>query len=159
MAFALFALLAIAHLGLLGIWLGSMLYSLLIVQPRASRFLAADDDGLEAFLTTLGAGNRRPVLAIVAVLGISGLLLAVAGKLATSSIMLFALEGLALLAALAVFVRVSWRLWPRRVFALPEERPAHRRVLHRHAVTMIALVGVTFTLAVLAILTATPTSR
>ncbi|NED94366.1 hypothetical protein G1H11_03470 [Phytoactinopolyspora alkaliphila] len=43
---------------------------------------------------------------------------------------------------------MSWRLWPQRIFALPEERPAHRSALRRHALTMVGLVGTAFVLAV-----------
>lgn len=141
------ALVVAGHLGLLGVWLGSMLYSLVIVQPRAARFFGADDDAHEAFLVTVGAGNRRPVLAILTVLGVSwALILAATGADAA----LLAAEGVALAAAAAVFAHVSWRLWPRRVFALPEERPAHRASLRRHASVMVALAAAAFLLAVLA---------
>lgn len=46
--------------------------------------------------------------------------------------------------AAAVFVNVSWWHWPARVFALPAERPAFRRALHRRAWTMTVLVGAAF---------------
>lgn len=142
------AVLAVVHVGLAAVWLGSMLYSLLVVQPRAARFLAADDDRLEEFLTVLGAGNRRPVLAIVAGLLASGVLLAAVLGPEPAQVALLTAEGILLVIAAAVFARVSWRLWPRRVFALPSERPAHRAALHRHALTMVALVGAAFALAV-----------
>jgi hypothetical protein len=111
--------LAVAHIGLLAVWLGSMLYSLLIVQPRAARFFAADDDTLEEFLTVLGSGNRRPVVGIVVALFITGGALVAAIDPTANQAGLFATEGILLLVAAAVFARVSWRLWPRRVFALP----------------------------------------
>lgn len=145
----LFRLLALAHLGLLAGWLGSMSYSLVVVQPRATRFLAADDDTLEEFLTVLGAGNRRPVLAIVAGLFASLAALVVIDAPDGWRAALYGVEAALLVAAAAVFARVSWRLWPRRVFALPEERPAHRAVLRRHAVAIVALVGASFVAAVL----------
>lgn len=50
------ALLAVVHVGLAAVWLGSMLYSLMIVQPRAARVLGGDDDRLEEFLTVVGWG-------------------------------------------------------------------------------------------------------
>jgi Na+-transporting NADH:ubiquinone oxidoreductase subunit NqrD len=143
--------LAVAHIGLLALWLGSMLYSLLIVQPRAARFFAADDDTLEEFLTVLGSGNRRPVVGIVVALFITGGALVAAIDPTANQAGLFATEGILLLVAAAVFARVSWRLWPRRVFALPDERPAHRRALHGHALAMVTLVGAAFVLTVLAV--------
>ncbi|WP_129665235.1 hypothetical protein [Phytoactinopolyspora endophytica] len=138
----------VVHLGLLAAWLGSMLYSLVIVQPRAHRFFAADDDRLEEFLTVLGSGNRRPVLALLAGLLVSAASLPAIDSPSTSRAILYALEGGLLLAASAVFARVSWRLWPRRVFALPEERPLHRLVLRHHALTMVGLAGTAFVVAV-----------
>ena len=147
------AVLAVAHIGLASVWLGSMLYSLVIVQPRAARVLGEDDDRLEEFYTVLGAGNRRPVLGILAGLVATGVLLVVAASPGGSQLALYAVEAVALLAAAAVFARVSWRLWPRRVFALPSERPTHRAALRRHALTMVALVGAAFALGVSAIAT------
>lgn len=147
------ALLAVVHVGLAAVWLGSMLYSLMIVQPRAARVLGGDDDRLEEFLTVVGWGNRRPVVGIIAGLVISGVLLALAARPGRTQVVLYGTEAVLLLAAAAVFARVSWRLWPRRVFALPAERPTHRAALHRHALTMVALVGAAFALAVGALAT------
>ncbi|WP_129711110.1 hypothetical protein [Haloactinopolyspora alba] len=148
MSTLLTAALAVGHVGLAAVWMGSMLYSLLIVQPRVSRFLAGDDDRLEELLTLLGSGNRRPVLAIIAGLLVSGALLAGVLEPEPAQVALLTAEGVLVLAAAAVFARVSWWLWPRRVFALPSERPAHRASLYRHALAMVALVGAAFTLAV-----------
>ena len=147
----MWVVLVVAHVGLAAVWLGSMLYSLAIVQPRATRFLATDDDALEEFLTVLGAGNRRPVVAIVAGLFATLAAVTLLEPPSTAQAALFAAEAVALVAAAAVFARVSWRLWPRRVFALPEERPAHRTALHRHAIAMVALVGTAFALVVAAV--------
>lgn len=143
--------LAVAHLGLISVWLGSMLYSLLIVQPRVTQFLAGDDDQLEALLTTLGAGNRRPVLALIAGIEVSGgLLVAVSGPSA-AQLSLYLVALVLVGAAGALFVRVSWQLWPSRIFALPAERPAHRAVLRRYAMMMTGLLATSFTLAVAAL--------
>jgi hypothetical protein len=142
--------LATLHVGLLGTWLGSMLYSLLVAQPRAARFFGSDDDAYEEFLVTLGAGNRRPVLAIITAVAGSGMLIML---VADVSPVLMVVELVLLGVAAAVFASVSWRLWPRRVFAIPAERPRHREVLRRHALAMVGLVGAAFTLAVVAIAT------
>ena len=37
------------------------------------------------------------------------------------------------------FAHVSWHLWPRRVFALPAERPALRRQFRRVGLTLLSL--------------------
>lgn len=54
--------------------------------------------------------------------------------------------GLDAVAALA-FVEVSWRHWPRRVFALPEEVPGYQRALRIRARIMLVLVGTAFVIA------------
>lgn len=142
----LYVVLVVAHLGLLGVWLGAMVYSLIVVQPRAARFFAADDDEYEAFLVTLGAGNRRPVLAIIAALLVTGASIAAARSPSTAQGVLYAVEGVMVVAAATIFARVSWALWPRRVFALPDERPANRAALRMHALALVALVGAAFVL-------------
>lgn len=48
----------------------------------------------------------------------------------------------------ASFWYVSWRHWPRRVFALPDERPALRRQLRTLAWTMTVLIGAAFVIGV-----------
>ena len=138
----------VVHVGLLGTWLGSMLYSLLVAQPRAARFFARDDDAHEEFLVTLGAGNRRPVLAIITAITVTGVLIMLLADVAPAVV---GADLVAVAVAAAVFARVSWQLWPRRVFALPAERPHHRAVLRRHALAMVGLVSAAFTLAVIAI--------
>jgi hypothetical protein len=131
-----------------------MLYSLLIVQPRVARFFGADDDTREEFLTVLGAGNRRPVLAMIAALFVTWVLLAVFTPPERWQWVLQGTQAVLLVFAAAVFVRVSWHLWPRRVFALSDERPAHRRALHKHAVALVVTVTSAFVLAAVAITSA-----
>jgi hypothetical protein len=55
-----------------------MAYSLAVVQPRAARFLA-DERRSEALAATLAAGARYAVLAVVALLALSGGLLVAVG--------------------------------------------------------------------------------
>lgn len=121
------------------VWTGSMTYSLVVVQPRSARFFH-DDDQLEEFLTVLAHGNRRRVLAMAATLIVTAAALLVLGPWRGARIV----YGVALVldvAATAVFVHVSWRHWPARVFALPEERPDFRRRLRLCAWTICLLVG------------------
>jgi hypothetical protein len=139
--------LTVIHLGLLAAWSGSMGYSLVIVQPRLATALAHDDDLLEDLTITLGAGNRRPVLAIIGGLFVSLGCIVVVGDLSGSALVLAVAEAVLLLAATALFATVSWKLWPRRVFALPSERPRHRATLRRTALTMTGLIGASFVLA------------
>ncbi len=46
-----------------------------------------------------------------------------------------------LAAATALFWHVSWRLWPRRLFATPEELPALRARFRGVAWALLTLVG------------------
>lgn len=130
----------VAHLTIAAIWLGSMVYSLIVVQPRVERFFP-DPGSREEFLVALANGNRRPVVALIA------------GLLATDLEILLVRPdvrlgyGIALLLHLvagALFVHVSWQHWPARVFALPEELPGFQRRLRRLAWTILALVGTAF---------------
>jgi hypothetical protein len=133
--------LAVVHLTIAAIWLGSMTYSLNVVQPKVARFFA-DDQRREEFLVRLAHGNRRPVVGLI-----GALLLTAAGVSATApraaAIGYGVVLGLYAVAAL-VFVNVSWRHWPARVFALPAELPGFRRSLARQAWAMLALVGAAF---------------
>ena len=130
----------VAHLAIAAVWLGSMVYSLVVVQPRAERFFP-DPVRREEFLVTLANGNRWPVAALIAGLlgtGLALLLLRPGARLGYGIAMfLYVLAG-------ALFVHVSWRHWPARVFALPQELPGCQHRLRQLAWTMLALVGAAF---------------
>jgi putative copper export protein len=144
--------LVLVHVGVAAAWLGGMVYSLAVVQPKAARFFATDDEAHEAFLTTMASGNRTKVLALIGTLALTGGLLLVFAADSASVLQLgiHAGKGVLLLAALAVFSDVSWRQWPRRVFALPEERQAIRMRFQRSAYALVGLVGAAFVLGVAA---------
>jgi hypothetical protein len=144
----IFTATAVGHVGLAGIWLGSMLYSLFIVQPRATRFFGTDDDGLEAFMTELGAGNRRPVLAMIAGLAATGVALPVLQEPEPADVAWYSVEAAFVMAAAVAFANVTWRLWPGRTFALAHERRAYRHSFRKHAIGMVLLVGAAFASAV-----------
>ncbi|MFL6113796.1 MAG: hypothetical protein ACJ786_20920 [Catenulispora sp.] len=130
------------------VWTGSMTYSLAVVQPRSARFFR-DDEQLEEFLTVLAHGNRWRVLAMAATLIASAMAIIVvcpwSGARWVYGVAL-ALDA----AATAVFWHVSWRHWPARVFALPEERPGFRRKLLMSARAIWLLVGTGFVLTLVA---------
>jgi hypothetical protein len=133
---------AVVHLMIAAGWLGSMGYSLLVVQPRVARFFT-DDAQREEFLLALAHGNRRGVVAVVTALALSAILTIVTWpRVATA----YAVALVPYAAATAVFVNVSWRHWPARVFALPGELPGFRRRLRIQAWAMCGLVGLAFTL-------------
>jgi hypothetical protein len=55
----------------------------------------------------------------------------------------------ALAAALSLFLYTSWRLWPARIFAAPDEIPRFQRTFRRVAITMITLAGLSTVCGVL----------
>jgi hypothetical protein len=130
----------VAHLAGAAVWLGSMVYSLAVVQPRVERFFP-DRERREEFLLLLAHGNRRPVVALIAVL----LLTDLAVLLGRPEIRLgYGIALVLYLLASALFVHVSWRHWPARVFALPEELPGFQRRLRQLAWMMLGCVGAAF---------------
>jgi hypothetical protein len=131
-------LVRIAHLTLAALWLGSMAYSLGVVQPKVARFFT-DEQQREDFLATLAQDNRWRVVALVAGLLLTGVVALVSSHRHTAICWAAALTLYA--TAAAIFVYVSWRHWPARVFALPQELPRFRRRLLRCAAAMLLLVG------------------
>lgn len=125
-----------------------MIYSLIVVQPKVAAFFT-DDEEREVFLAALADGNRWKVVGMAGALTASGALV-VAGANNTPVRVGYGAALVLYLTAVAVFVEVSWRHWPARVFALAPERPMFRQALKRRARTMAALVGTGFvvTLAV-----------
>jgi len=109
-------------------WLGAMLYSLLVVQPRATEYFGALHR-YESFAVVLGAGVRWKVIAMAAALAVSGaglvaIQIARADDPSTLWIALVVAKAVLLLLAVALFAHVSWRLWPARIFAATAELPA-----------------------------------
>jgi hypothetical protein len=130
----------VAHLTIAAVWLGSMVYSLMVVQPRVDRFFA-DHERREEFLVTLANGNRWRVVALIAALVLTDLAILITRPELRLG------YGIALpfyLVAGGLFMHVSWRHWPARVFALPEELPGFQSRLRRLAWTMLVLVGAAF---------------
>ena len=139
------ALIAIVHAGLAAAWVGGMAYSLFVVQPKLKKFFGPSEDDREALTAVIASGNRWKVLALIAVIAASGLALLL---LDTEHWWLHALKALLLLLATAIFWYVSWRHWPRRIFATSTERPALQRQLLTLATLMLALAGTAFALGV-----------
>jgi hypothetical protein len=133
-------------------WLGAMAYSLAVVQPRAARYFADRTRERERFAVELAAGARRPVLVAVALLAASGaaLVLLERGARETGWWTLVGLKAVGVGAALAVFVHVSWRLWPARLFATNGDLDSHRRRFGRAAGALTAIVAIEFVLGVAA---------
>jgi putative copper export protein len=144
--------LAAGHALAAAVWFGAMAYSLVVVQPRAARLLGADR--YEELAAVLASGARWSVLGMAAVLTLSGTGLvgaAYSGRDPSGPwLAIVAAKAVLLVAALAVFSHVSWVLWPRRLFALPEELPAMYRAFRRAAYTLLTLVGAECVLGVAA---------
>lgn len=136
-------ILILIHAGVAALWLGSMAYSLFVVQPKLSRIAGGDPEKVEEMHRELAQGNRWPVVGLIATLWITG------GLLVERLTFAVQLKGFALLAATTLFWWVSWRAWPRRVFALPEELPALQRRFRQVAIAMFGLVGLAFAVGIL----------
>ena len=141
----------LAHLGVGALWLGSMAYSLFVVQPRVARVIP-DVGRAEDVYRELGAGNRWRVIGLISVLAVSGALLVVLLHDGQSWgwWLAMAVKSALLVGASALFWWVSWRGWPLRVFALPHEIPAVQARFRRVALAMVALVGCAFVVGVAA---------
>lgn len=140
-----------AHLIAGAVWLGAMAYSLGVVQRRVRLFYGSPA-AAEELAVHLAAGARWKVIGVMALLAVSGgALVAVEGwdHPAGWQAAIVAKAGL-LIAAAAVFAWVSWRLWPARIFALPDEVAGWQRRFRLVGAVLIGLVGAEFVLGVAA---------
>lgn len=143
-------LLLVVHLGAAVAWLGAMAYSLVTVQPRIARAVP-DPVRAEEIYRELAAGNRWPVVAILGVLALTGVgLVVVADGRSAGWWAAMAIKALLWLAAAGLFWWVSWRGWPRRIFALPHELPTQQARFRRVALALTVVVGLAFALGVVA---------
>jgi hypothetical protein len=145
--------LMLVHLGVATVWLGGMTYSLIVVQPRLARALG-DPVRAEDVYRELAAGNRWRVVGLIAVLALTGVGLVLvrdvyAGR-STAWWLAVAAKAALVAAASVLFWWVSWRGWPRRVFALPAEIPGEQARFRRVALVMAGLVGAAFVLGIVA---------
>lgn len=139
------AVLSLLHAGVGALWLGAMAHSLFVVQPRLAKLAGPDPHRQEELQRELAQGNRWPVVGLICVLWLTGIALVLgagpgdgwwwAGVAAKAAL---------LAAATALFWWVSWRGWPRRVFALAPELPALQQKFRLVALAMLGLVGVAF---------------
>lgn len=143
-------LLLLAHVAVGALWLGAMVYSLFIVQPAVAR-AQPEPARAEELYRELGAGNRWKVVALIVVLAVSGggLALVESGDSAGWWVVVTVKVAL-LFAASVLFWWVSWRGWPRRVFALPAEIAGEQARFRRVALAMTALVAAGFVLGIVA---------
>lgn len=145
------SLLSVIHALAGAAWFGTIFYSFFVLHPRAQIFFTRPTD-FEAFIATVSQGARWKVLAAMAIMAATGLgllLLPRTEPLPQVAIVIAGIKICLLLAAFILFVHVSWRLWPARVLALPEEIPHFQRAFRRVAAVMLALVGASLALGVL----------
>ena len=142
------ALVAIIHAGLAAAWVGGMAYSLFVVQPKLKRYFGSDQEGRETLTAVIASGNRWKVVGLIAAIALSGLVLLLMHH---EHWWIQAVKGGLLLCATGIFWYVSWRHWPRRVFATAAEVPALQRRLIVLATTMLGLTGLAFALGVVAV--------
>jgi hypothetical protein len=139
--------LLIVHAVLGALLLGGALYSIMTVQPRARAFFK-DVRDFEGFVANLADGARWQFLAVLAVIGFTGLIEPWFSSHGSFWWICFGLKSILWAATLGCFVYVSWFLWPRRILAAAHELPV---IQMRFAVvgrTILALLLVSFVLGV-----------
>ena len=134
-----------------GVWIGAMAFSVFVLHPRAERFFSGSST-FEDFIFTVVHGARWKVVAGIVGIVASGVALAVAiGPNAVAGWSGIVAAKVTLLAvSLALFVYVSWVLWPLRVFASADELPAVRRRFWWVGVVMIGCNALNMGLGILA---------
>jgi Flp pilus assembly protein TadB len=144
------AILSLVHALVGTLWLGSMGYSLFVVQPRIARVLRNPEQA-EDLYRELGAGQRWRVVWLIGLLFVSGLgLVGLVRPAPVGWWIVVAAKAVLLLGASVLFWWVSWRGWPRRVFSLPAELPDVQRRFRYVALAMLGLVGAGYVLGVVA---------
>lgn len=124
-----------------GVWIGAMVFSVFILQPRAERFFQRDVD-FEDFIFSVVHGARWKVFSGIVAILLSGIALAVwpGHSVVDDSplwLSLFATKLALFVLAAGLFIYVSWVLWPRRTFATAEELPGIKRHFFRVGAVMV----------------------
>lgn len=140
-----------AHVLAGGAWFGAMLYSLMVLHPRARSFFGSSRQ-FEEFITHIAAGARWKVLsgaAFVALTGIGLLILPGAEHSSAGRNACVIAKSALFVVAVILFCFASWRLWPARTLASVEEIPKFQRSFRRIALSLLLLVGASMVLGVL----------
>ncbi len=119
------AILALIHALVGTLWLGSMAYSLFVVQPRIARVLRNPEQA-EDLYRELGAGNRWRVIGLIGVLLLSGFGLAALARPAAATGWWDRRRrqgGAVAWCERTVLVGIRWRGWPRTGVLAPAELP------------------------------------
>jgi uncharacterized membrane protein len=131
-------------------WFGAMFYSLTILHPRGKKFFGDDDEKLENLVATLAQGARWKVLSGLALIAVTGLAtIPLAQSRSTEHWnAIIAAKAILWLLAVAIFCRVSWRLWPARIFAAPQDLPKVRQQFRASAIALIGIAAAAMVLGV-----------
>jgi uncharacterized membrane protein len=132
-------------------WFGSIFYGVFVLYPRVSRHFDTIAER-ERLLMALSHGARWHMIAAMSLVGLSGLglFLMPRNDITTLWLTLAGAKAALMLASAILFWRVSWHWWPTRLFALEDELPAIHRRFRLGAACMLILVGLNFSLGVLA---------
>jgi uncharacterized membrane protein len=143
--------LVVLHVLTAAAWFGAMVYSMTVLHPRAMLFFKRDRD-FEAFITIISDGARWKVLSAFALIAASGIGLTIINGQPSSALwlVLIGLKSVLFLVAIALFVYVSWRLWPARIFADDADIPVFQRRFKWIAWALIGLAGLNVVLGVVA---------
>lgn len=133
--------LAAIHLLSSAAWFGALVYRVLFVDPKSSKFFNHGSD-YERFALELAHGMRYVVLLALLACGMSGFALVGLRWQDSESWQTLMLVKVALwLIACGLFAYISWVFWPRRVFADATEWKRLRRQGVLLALTMVAISG------------------
>jgi hypothetical protein len=139
------------HLLSAAAWFGAMTYNLVVLHPRARRFFGEDDEQFEAFVSNAAQGARWKVIGGLATIGITGLALIPLARpqpMREVWLLIMIAKTALLLVAGIIFWRISWRLWPTRVFATLTELPVIWRKFRAAGMSLIVIAAIAMLLGV-----------
>jgi putative copper export protein len=131
-------------------WFGAMLYSLLVLHPRARSFFGSTSK-FEEFITYLAAGARWKVLGGAAFIAFTGVCLLLLPSRENTSPAFYACviaKAALFIVAVGLFCFTSWVLWPARTLASTEENPKFHKTFRVIAITLIILLGISMVVGV-----------
>ncbi|WP_280397097.1 hypothetical protein [Nocardia carnea] len=137
----------------LAVWFGSMVYSIVVVQQF--QFTAEDPEEYEEVGQMMADGSRQRILRLAIIAGIAGAVAAMSRAMDTPApsgawVALMAVKVVLYIGAVTAFAIQSWRIWPKRIFALPGEMPGIRRTFFALSLTMAVLLGAILAIDVVA---------